>query len=429
MVAVIKAGSSLRRPFHYNENKVADGVANRILAENFPLSIDKLNAEDSLRFLIKQASQNSRSRVNAVHISLNFSPGETLGQNVLEEISRAYMEGIGFGNQPYLVYQHHDAGHPHLHIISTNIQLDGKRISLHNIGKEKSEPVRKGIEKQFGLIRAEDQKRQLYIPEPLLLKQVEYGKSETKRAIGNVLQHVLQNYKFTSLPELNAVLRCYNIAAERGSEESRVFKHKGLYFRILDPEGNKVGIPIKSSLFAFKATLPSIEAKYMGNEMGRQKYAGELKTAIDRGLVQIGVKNIPDLIKSLHTRGITMVLRENNEGRIYGITYVDHRHRTVFNGSALGKKYSSKGLADHLGSPNSPTGIQKNEKEKNASENRDVLHLKGKDGPVSGIVGLLPETPSNGIGEILLSPEQGYSHVPFEWKKRRKKKKKKIKKP
>jgi hypothetical protein len=429
MVAVLKAGSSLRRPFHYNENKVAEGMANRLMAENFPLSIDKLNTENSLRFLIKQASQNSRSKVNAVHVSLNFSPGETLNKIVLQEISRAYMEGIGFGNQPYLVYQHHDAGHPHLHIVSTNIQLDGKRISLHNIGKEKSEPVRKAIEKQFGLVRAEDQKRQLYIPEPLLLKQVEYGKSETKRAIGNVLQHVLQNYKFTSIPELNAVLKCYNIVADRGSEESRVFRHKGLYFRILDNDGNKVGIPIKSSLFAFKATLPSIEAKFMGNEMGRQKYVGELKATIDLGLVQHGVRDISDLIKSLQTKGITMVLRENNIGRIYGITYVDHRHRTVFNGSTLGKKYSAKGLADHLGSPNHPIEIHQNQKEKNASQKRDVLLLKGKYGPVSGNENVIPESPSKGIVEILLSPEEGYSHVPFEWKKRRKKKKKGINKP
>jgi hypothetical protein len=146
-------------------------------------------------------------------------------------------------------------------------------------------------------------------------------------------------------------------------------------------------------------------------------------------LVQHGVRDISDLIKSLQTKGITMVLRENKEGRIYGITYVDHNNRTVFNGSALGKKYSSKGLADHLGSLHYPNRIQQNEKEKNASQKRDFLHLKGKDWPVSGNVGVIPESHSKGIVEIMLSPEQGYSHVPYEWKKRRKKKKKRINKP
>ena len=40
------------------------------------------------------------------------------------------MQGIGFGNQPYLVYQHHDAGHPHIHMVTANIQADGQRIKM-----------------------------------------------------------------------------------------------------------------------------------------------------------------------------------------------------------------------------------------------------------------------------------------------------------
>ncbi|SMD44848.1 Relaxase/Mobilisation nuclease domain-containing protein [Aquiflexum balticum DSM 16537] len=429
MVAVIKSGNSLRRPFHYNENKVAEGVANRILAENFPISPEQLSPENSLRFLSKQASQNDRSKVNAVHISLNFSPDEKLEPETLKEISRGYMDGIGFGNQPYMVYQHHDAGHPHLHIVTTNIQLDGKRIPLHNIGKTKSEPVRKSIEKQFGLVRAEDQKRQLYIPDPIHVRQAEYGKSETKKAIGNVLQHVLNNYKFTSLPELNAVLKCYNITADRGSEESRVFKHKGLYYRVLDSDGTKVGVPIKASLFAFKATLPFIESKFVGNELARQKHAQDLKSVIDMSLIRTDIKGLSELKEALDKKGISLVIRQNQEGRIFGITYVDHRNRTVFNGSALGKKYAAKGLKEALGVGHSPTLMatvdkQKNDLTSNPSKSQNEknadelpLNMTRSDGSESGLL------------ETLMGPESSYSYVPFDWKKRKKKKKKGIKKP
>jgi hypothetical protein len=354
MVAVIKSGSSLARPFYYNDNKVKPGHAALVLAENFPIKRD-VSSEIMLRFLEKQASQNTRSKEKAVHISLNFSPSDKLDNKILTEIARCYMEGIGFGTQPFLVYQHFDAGHPHLHIVTTNIQLDGKRISLHNIGRTKSEPVRKAIEKQFGLIKAEDQKKKLLLPDPLAAKEVTYGKSETKKAIGNILNHVLDNYKFTSLPELNAVLGCYNIAADRGSEGSRVFRHKGLYFRILDSHGNHVGVPIKSSLFAFKATLPSIESRYIGNELGRQKHIHSIRSAIDQAMKKTEVNDISKLKEELDRFGITMVIRQNKEGRIYGITYVDHRSRTVFNGSALGKKYSAKGLTESMETRISPT--------------------------------------------------------------------------
>lgn len=64
------------------------------------------------------------------------------------------MDKIGFGDQPYLIYQHHDAGHPHIHITSINVQDNGKRIDMHNIGKDKSEPARKEIEEAFNLVKA-----------------------------------------------------------------------------------------------------------------------------------------------------------------------------------------------------------------------------------------------------------------------------------
>lgn len=143
------------------------------------------------------------------------------------------MDKIGFGNQPYLIYQHHDAGHPHLHITTTNVMENGKRIAMHNIGKDISEPARKEIEEVFNLVKAENQKKKEYKPEAVSAR-VQYGKTETKKAIDNVLNFVVNNYKYTSLPELNAVLKLYNIEADKGTGNSRVAKHNGLLYHALD---------------------------------------------------------------------------------------------------------------------------------------------------------------------------------------------------
>ena len=56
------------------------------------------------------------------------------------------MEKIGFGEQPYLTYQHFDAGHPHIHIVSVKVRADGSRIDTQNIGRNQSEKARKEIE-------------------------------------------------------------------------------------------------------------------------------------------------------------------------------------------------------------------------------------------------------------------------------------------
>ena len=63
-----------------------------------------------------------------------------------------------------------------------------------------------------------------------------------------MVSEVFNLYKFTSLPEFNAALKQFNIIADRGKEEGRIYKHRGLVYRILDAQGNKVGVPIKAQL-------------------------------------------------------------------------------------------------------------------------------------------------------------------------------------
>jgi hypothetical protein len=229
MVAVIKTGHSIHRIFNYNENKVKQDVAECIGAGNYPLDHDQMNLNMKLNLLLNQLALNENVTRNSVHISLNFHASEgNLPAEKLLEITDSYMNKIGFGKQPYLIYRHYDAGHPHIHIVSIKVRHDGSRIDMNNIGRNQSEEARKYIETQFKLVRAEDQK-QLHPPlKAIQAAKVLYGKSQTKMAIQNVLEAVLNQYRYTSLPELNAVLKQYNVKAERGGEDSSTFKKNGL---------------------------------------------------------------------------------------------------------------------------------------------------------------------------------------------------------
>jgi hypothetical protein len=427
MVAIIKTSASLRRPFHYNENKVEQGVAELLLTQNYPVEEAVKSADIRLKYMLKLTELNFKTSVNSVHISLNFAPGENFEKEKLEKIAKEYMIGIGFENQPYLVYKHTDAGHPHLHIVTTNIGLDGKRIPLHNIGKLKSEPTRKAIEKQFGLVPAESQKHGLFIGKPVSISKLDYGKSETKRAIGNVLQHVLNNYSYTSLPELNALLKGYRILADRVTEESRIFKNRGLVYRVLDGQGNKVGVPVKASSFHFRATLNAIESKFEFNKTERKKYINSIRSAIDLTVLKMHKSSLDEVIKSLEKQGIVTVKRENQEGRMYGITYVDHRTKCVFNGSALGKKYSVNGLLNRLKS------IQKNETGSTESFLKSPsLQQEISQAQRSIILNTDKETrtsngSSSGLFDEVITPMETYSYLPFEWRKKKRKKRKQVK--
>ena len=135
MVAIIHNSSSLRNALHYNENKVRQNAAFLIHSGNYPKDTESLAFSDKINRLQKLVSLNQRTKINCVHISLNFDPSDKLSVEKLKEIADIYMQQIGFAEQPYLVYQHHDAGHAHLHIVTTNIKADGKRIALHNLAR------------------------------------------------------------------------------------------------------------------------------------------------------------------------------------------------------------------------------------------------------------------------------------------------------
>jgi len=345
MVAKIKSGKSLTGALNYNENKVRQQKATLIEAAKYFKDKEDLSFNDKLFRLTDLAGMNQRSKTNTVHISLNFPNGENLADETLLEIVKDYMHGVGFATQPYLVYRHEDAGHPHIHIVTTNIKRDGERISLHCLGQNESEKTRKAIEIKYGLTRAEDQAKQ----KPNLKADIaaaEYGKVETKRTITNILGFTLRAYKFTSIPELNVVLQQYNIQADRGSKDSRMYAREGLVYWVLDKQGNKIGVPIKASTIYGKPTLKTLEEKFKLNEQLRKPFKAGLIKILDEVLAKPQTKS--NFQKALRAKGIHCILRQNEEGRIYGVTFIDQKNKAVFNGSDLGKTYSANQLSAQL---------------------------------------------------------------------------------
>jgi hypothetical protein len=352
MVAKIKSGKSLIGALNYNENKVKAGKAELIAASGYAKDYDMLSFYDKLFRLKDLAGRNLRTRTNTLHLSLNFDVTEKLDSDKLINIANEYMKRIGFERQPFLVYQHFDAGHPHMHIVSTNIAADGQRISLHNIGELKSEPARKAIELEFGLVQASSKKNEYEQIENLKIRPLEYGSIDTKRAITNIVNEVAKSYKFTSLPELNAILNLYNVTIDKGSKESVMFNKGGLRYWVIDKNGKKIGVPIKASSIYLKPTLKLLEGRYKLNEYLRKPFRDKLKAKIDKVVSQ--VISLEQFKNELKKVDVSVIIRQNDDGRIYGISYIDHLNKAIFNGSDLGKNYSAAAILDTL--PYRPAG-------------------------------------------------------------------------
>lgn len=332
------------KALNYNEQKLQKGLAVCIGGNGCLVAADQLNFYQKLAFIENRNSLNQRATTKTLHVSLNFSPIEEFTPDQLMSIAADYMQQLGFGNQPYFVYQHHDAGHPHVHMISSCIRADGTRINTHNIGRNQSEFARKYVEVKYQLEKAENHRRTNAMSiQPFKLEKLEYGKSETRRGIASIVQAVMGTYNFTSLPEYNAVLRQFNVIADRGAEDSFTFRKNGLVYRVLDEQGEKKGVPIKASALPGNPGVKNLNLKFEYNRKHREPLRLKLKALLDNALTK-SPKSIAELSSELKDQNVHVLTRKNEEGRIYGITFVDQGNRSVFNGSEIGKTYSAAGL-------------------------------------------------------------------------------------
>ncbi|RYZ30473.1 MAG: relaxase [Chitinophagaceae bacterium] len=413
MVAKITTPSTIGRALNYNEKKVQKGMASCLYAGNFLKEANDMNFYEKLARFQNLIALNTRAKTNSLHISLNFHPSEILNPEKLVPIATSYMEKLGFGSQPYLVYEHRDAGHPHIHIVTTSIREDGSRIVTQNIGKNQSQNARNEIEDAFGLMRASSAKSQsLKAPEVDIVQKIKYGKTDSKRSVSNVLNKVVHHYHFTSLPELNAILKLYNLKADRGSESSRTYRKGGLTYRILDEAGNSVGVPIKASSIYFKPTLKCLETRFKTSEQARVPFKQKLKTAIDFVLHKRPA-DLSDLATLLRTEKVSTDLRTNAEGFIYGITFIDHRTGCVFNGSDLGKGYSAAGLQQRIN-----TGQTISEPKGNLLQKRRPEPPSLKEGRQTSSHEITPA--AQPLNDLLRSEREDI-RIPYELRKKKKK--------
>lgn len=350
MVTKIVSGKSIRGMLHYNEDKVAEQQAKLILSSGFATDITGMSLAQKLHRFEHRTMLNARVKTNAIHITLNFDAQDKLTDAGLQQITAAYMERIGFGDQPYLVYKHTDAAHSHVHIATTNIRADGSRIDIHDIGKTLSETARKELEQEYGLVKAEG--RALSNALGIKAADIEkagYGKAPTKRTITNIVNAVIRTYKFTSLAEFNAVLKQFNVIADRGRENTLMFQKNGLMYSIINEKSEQVGVPIKASAIYGKPTLASLEEKFIKNMDKRKPYKEPLKAAIEKTFSKYVTISKATFIAELAKQNIATVFRTNEQGFTYGVTFIDNKHKTVFNGSDLGTTYSAKALTERFG--------------------------------------------------------------------------------
>ena len=395
MVAKISVGNSLYGALAYNGEKInkAEGrllTANRIYNDGTGTLDIRKAMESFLTFLPPQM----KVEKPVVHISLNPHPDDVLTDTELQDIAREYLEKMGYGNQPYLVFKHEDIERHHLHIVTVRVDGNGRSINNRN-NFYRSKQITRELERKYGLHDAERRKLRLGTP----LHKVDASAGDVKKQVGNTVKALNAQYRFQSMGEYRALLSLYNVTVEEAHGNVRGREYHGLVYSATDDADNKVGNPFKSSLFGKSVGYEAVERKFarFKQEIKDRKFADMTKRTVLSVLA--GTYDKETFISRLKEKGIDTVLRYTEEGRIYGATFIDHRTGCVLNGSRMGKELSANALQEHFtlpyaGLPPIPLSVHLETEE-------DIRGQTASDyGNTVGGVGLLtPDGPAVDAGE------------------------------
>lgn len=284
---------------------------------------------------------NRNTEKHTLHISLNPDPKDKVSDEKYRELAQLYMNEMGYGDQPFIVFKHTDIDRSHIHIVSVCIDEEGKKIS-DQFEKIRSMKVCRELEKKFGLISAvEKQPKQ----NQKIFRPIDYKSGDIKSQIASVIRHIPSYYQFQSLGEYNALLSLFNMTVEKVEGELQGQLKRGLLYFPLDDQGKKAGNPFKASLFGKNAGIDALEkhfnaCKNKSNQLVKQNLKGSITEAHHSSKDEQAFKN------KLEKEEIDTVVRKNDKGRIYGITFIDHGSKTVWNGSRLGKEFSANMFND-----------------------------------------------------------------------------------
>lgn len=342
MVVKISSGSSVYGVLNYNQIKVDKKEAEVLYSQKMFVSADgNISLQDCIDSFYPYLAMNQRTKNVVFHASINPDPKDKVSDEKLSTLCQEYMEQMGYGNQPYVVYLHQDIDRKHAHIVSLRIDENGKKL-CDKFENRKSMGVCRALEIKHSLHIANKQERTEEPP----TKKIEYKEGDIKHQIDNVAKSVMQNYNFQSFGEYRTLLEMFNVTAEEVKGEHKGRTYQGLVYSATDENGNKTGVPIKSSKFGKSVGHEALQKKFEKSkvEIEKSSVKDRLKVIISKQMCKAKTKD--SFKHALLQQGIGCVTRENKGDRIYGISFIDYQNKTILNGSRLGKEFSANVFND-----------------------------------------------------------------------------------
>ena len=379
MVANIRSGSSPGGALYYNKEKVDKDEAEVLLWQKMLEPYDKcgrLDIDVCMESFMPYLEANRRTTNTVFHASLNPSPEDRLTDEQLRKIACEYMERMGYGEQPYIVFKHKDISREHLHIVSLRVDEQGRKLP-HDFEARRSMEILRDLERKYGLhpsVKGQG------LTDREGLRKVNYSEGNVKQQISSVARSCLRNYKCSSYGEFRTLLELLNVSVEErtGTVDGR--DYAGVIYGAMTDDGYGIGTPFKSSRIGKDVGYKALQKYYE-----RSKSALKQDGTLDRLRQTVKDAMSPDNTREefrqlLKADGIDVVFRINPVGRIYGATFIDHNAGIVANGSLLGKEFSANAFNELYPAPKQAQQVA----EQHVEQKHEVQNHAAN--PISGIV-------------------------------------------
>ena len=353
MIAKISTGNYTVGMVKYNHNKTisfksGQAEAKLIATKNIP----KRDFNSIVETIEAYNNKNIKVHKPNIHISLNFHKDDILDNDKILEIGTDYMNQMGFENQPYVVYRHFDREHPHIHIVSSLISAQGKKINDSHIYLRSQSLTRK-LEEKYSITKATGKNGVLkdIDIQKAIYEHLEHGKHSLTGILKRVLLEAI-NAKPTSEKEFEKMLKNYQVKRILSYDKNK--NVKGSYFDLYpveyltDKKGYKKSIGIEGGSldgnFCYEAIQVQIEINANQKKILQSQVMGRVYSVINPMLEnqKAGVQktlNLSDFKLELKKKGIELTTKRTQTGEklnsIYGLIFEDIKSHVTYTATDL----------------------------------------------------------------------------------------------
>ena len=346
MIAKISSTANLGGALGYNFKEVEKEEACVLLVQGLYQNREgNYTMEEVLADMQALLPEKCRTKKTVFHCSLNPHPEEQLSHELLTQMAQEYMEALGYGRQPYIVFKHNDIAREHIHIVSLRVDSRGQKIN-DKFEKRRSKQITDALERKYDLIPCS--KAAIKAAEDM--PKIDTSRGNIKGQVEGIIRTVLKHYAFCSLGELNAILSKYKLIVEEVKTEFRGRPYDGLIYVPTDDKGNKVSTPIKASDIGRGVGYTAVQNKMQKSKRGIKSMIPRVRNKVLQAMCT-SPQTEEELRQRLEEENLCVVIRKNNSGRIYGITFIDDAEGVALNGSRLGKGYAANVFHSYFSNP------------------------------------------------------------------------------